>query len=271
MGLSNPVTAQSIGAVPNTRQLIAGANVTIDGAGSGALDEDLTIAAAGGGGGGIVESIVAGANVTVDDTDPANPIVAASGGGSGIVESIVAGANVTVDDTDPANPIVAASGGGGGGGNFALIDAWDFAVDGAAVGGLAITGITADDLIIVMQNVIITLAGVAQNVALAARASVNNGVSYLTNTGDYIGMNTNGIQTNFNCYRLSAAQTTPAGMIVRMSGLQLNGVPKFMLGSRDQPIGIFGSLSPVNALLLSHHGSATNFDLGAGKVWVFGR
>lgn len=31
----------------------------------------------------------------------------------GTVESIVAGANVTVDDTDPANPIVSATGGGG--------------------------------------------------------------------------------------------------------------------------------------------------------------
>jgi len=32
------------------------------------------------------------------------------------VQSIVAGTNVTVDNTDPANPIVSASGGGGGGG-----------------------------------------------------------------------------------------------------------------------------------------------------------
>lgn len=32
-----------------------------------------------------------------------------------VVRSIVQGANITVDDTDPANPIVAASSGGGGG------------------------------------------------------------------------------------------------------------------------------------------------------------
>lgn len=37
-----------------------------------------------------------------------------AGSGSGIVESVVAGTNVTVDDTDPANPIVSSSGGGGG-------------------------------------------------------------------------------------------------------------------------------------------------------------
>jgi hypothetical protein len=33
--------------------------------------------------------------------------------GTGIVETIVAGANVTVDATDPANPIVSATGSGG--------------------------------------------------------------------------------------------------------------------------------------------------------------
>lgn len=36
------------------------------------------------------------------------------GGGSGIVESVVAGTGISVDDTDPANPIVSATGGGGG-------------------------------------------------------------------------------------------------------------------------------------------------------------
>lgn len=39
--------------------------------------------------------------------------ISSSTGGSGIVESIVAGANVIVDSTDPANPIVSATGGGG--------------------------------------------------------------------------------------------------------------------------------------------------------------
>lgn len=71
--------------------------------------------AGGGGGTGIVESIVAGTGVTVDDTDPANPVISATGGsGSGVVESIVAGTGVTVDDTDPANPVISATGGGAG-------------------------------------------------------------------------------------------------------------------------------------------------------------
>lgn len=35
--------------------------------------------------------------------------ISGGGGGSGIVESIVAGTNITVVDTDPANPIISAS------------------------------------------------------------------------------------------------------------------------------------------------------------------
>lgn len=48
-----------------------------------------------------------------DGTTAWNDLPYAGGsGGSGIVETIVAGTNVTVDDTDPANPIVSATGGG---------------------------------------------------------------------------------------------------------------------------------------------------------------
>lgn len=66
--------------------------------------------AAGAAGTGVVESIVAGTGVTVDDTDPANPVISVtSGGGSGVVESIVAGTGVAVDNTDPANPVVTAT------------------------------------------------------------------------------------------------------------------------------------------------------------------
>lgn len=54
-----------------------------------------------------IQSIVAGTNVTVDDSDPLNPIVSASGGGSGTVESVTGDG---VDNTDPANPVINLSG-----------------------------------------------------------------------------------------------------------------------------------------------------------------
>jgi len=55
--------------------------------------------------GGIV-SLVEGDGITVDVTDPANPVIAVSGAISGQVDSVVSGTNVTVDDSDPENPVV---------------------------------------------------------------------------------------------------------------------------------------------------------------------
>lgn len=55
---------------------------------------------------GAVATIQAGTNITVDATDPQNPIVSATVPPSG-VETIVAGTGIDVDATDPANPIVA--------------------------------------------------------------------------------------------------------------------------------------------------------------------
>lgn len=81
--------------------IVAGANISVDD-----TDPANPIVSASG----VLETIVAGTNITVDDTDPANPIISSSGGGSGTVETIVAGTNITVDDTDPANPIVSATG-----------------------------------------------------------------------------------------------------------------------------------------------------------------
>ena len=51
---------------------------------------------------------VDGTTITGDGT-AGNPLIAIGGGGGGGIESIVAGDNITVDDTDPLNPIVSAS------------------------------------------------------------------------------------------------------------------------------------------------------------------
>lgn len=57
----------------------------------------------------LVEVVQGGVNKQTTAQDIAD----LSSGGTGIVETIVAGTNITVDDTDPANPIISASGGGG--------------------------------------------------------------------------------------------------------------------------------------------------------------
>ena len=57
--------------------------------GSGTVIDPLSVV-----GGGQVDSVVAGTNITVDNTDPINPIISASGGGSGPTLR-----NVTATDT----------------------------------------------------------------------------------------------------------------------------------------------------------------------------
>lgn len=53
-----------------------------------------------------VQNIIAGTNISVDNTDPQNPIVSATITPGSAIESVVAGTNVVVDNTDPLNPIV---------------------------------------------------------------------------------------------------------------------------------------------------------------------
>lgn len=83
----------------NTKQdtLVSGTNIkTVNGEtllGSGDLTLDL----------GLVDSVVAGDNITVDNTDPANPIITGENGG---VQSVTGSTNIDVDNTDPNNPVV---------------------------------------------------------------------------------------------------------------------------------------------------------------------
>ena len=63
-----------------------------------------------------VQSVVAGTNVTVDNTDPANPIVNAAASG---VTSIIAGGGISVDQAT-GDVTVTATGGGGGAPSFTL-------------------------------------------------------------------------------------------------------------------------------------------------------
>lgn len=57
-----------------------------------------------GSGSGVVQTIVAGTGISVDSTDPANPIVSASGGGSGTVTS-VASADGSITVTNPTTTV----------------------------------------------------------------------------------------------------------------------------------------------------------------------
>lgn len=82
-----------------------------------------------------LESVQAGAGISIDNTDPLNPVISATGGGGSVdwgdiggtladqadlqdaldekLESVQAGAGISIDNTDPLNPVISATGGGG--------------------------------------------------------------------------------------------------------------------------------------------------------------
>lgn len=96
----NPFTGAN---VDLTNATVNGDVLTADG------DGTYSFQPGGGGGGGTVDSVVAGTNITVDATDPANPIVSASGA-LGVASVTAGNANITIGGTG-ANPTVAVTGG----------------------------------------------------------------------------------------------------------------------------------------------------------------
>ena len=58
-----------------------------------------------------IQSIQPGTNITVDNTDPLNPIVSATGEVVSGLESVVEGENISIDYSDPQNPIISSTGG----------------------------------------------------------------------------------------------------------------------------------------------------------------
>lgn len=53
-----------------------------------------------------VKELIAGSNITIDNSNLQYPVISSTGGGGGGVSSVVAGININVDATDPANPII---------------------------------------------------------------------------------------------------------------------------------------------------------------------
>lgn len=53
-----------------------------------------------------IEDVIAGTDISIDKTDPKNPIINWVGTHPSAMQSVVAGDNILVDNTDPINPIV---------------------------------------------------------------------------------------------------------------------------------------------------------------------
>jgi hypothetical protein len=100
-----------------------------------------------------VVALVAGTNVTIDDSDPAYPVISASGGGGAVDTVTATDGSIVVDNADPANPTV-----GLGAVPFATVQTalaaadGDVDLNGQALTGLA-PGVAATDALTVGQLV----------------------------------------------------------------------------------------------------------------------
>lgn len=125
------------------------------------------------------------------DPEPLVVVGPIPGGGSGSgVQSIVAGTNVTVDSSDPQNPVVSATGGGGGGavdsvnGKTGIVELTldDVVGDGGITDGLigVVDSLTTSTQTTVLQPSIVTL----QNTTTNRNTSVVPGDIYLSANGN---------------------------------------------------------------------------------------
>lgn len=85
----------------------------------------------------VVSGIVQGDDLILSHKDGSTVDAGNVRGAPGVVQGIVAGANVTVDSTDPAHPVVSASGGGGGAVSSVNGQTGDVTLDAASVGAYA--------------------------------------------------------------------------------------------------------------------------------------
>lgn len=95
-GPGKPSLLDSVNGKHGAVQITAGTNVTIDNSGK----DTIRISSSGSGGSGTVESIVAGTDIDVDATDPANPIISVG------LDDEVYGAGWNGDTTAPTKNAV---------------------------------------------------------------------------------------------------------------------------------------------------------------------
>lgn len=139
----------------------------------------------GGGGTGTVESVVAGTNVAVDSTDPANPVVSASTDAEVVRDTVgsalVAGSNVTITINDAGDTItISSTGGGGGGGSVDSVTAGDSTI--------TVAGTSTDPTIavnaIAESKVTNLTTDLAAKAPLASPALTGNPTAPTPSTGD---------------------------------------------------------------------------------------
>lgn len=132
-----------------------------------------------------VMDITAGNNISIDKTDPQNPIISAVGGASGgQVDTVVAGTGISVNSTDPINPVVSANIGTAAG---TVAAGNDSRITGAVQGTRTVTagtGLTGGGAL--SSNITLALSsGTQASLALANSATQPEDLAMVATSGDY--------------------------------------------------------------------------------------
>lgn len=231
------------GAAPASRLITSGGGLT----GGGDLSADRTLAV--GAGTGII--------VNADDVAADPEYIMDT-----INSMLVAGTNITLTYNDVANTLTIAASGGS--------SAWTLfntTTIGAAVAQVDVTGISANEILIVTRNIVKSISGVT-----ALRLSVDNGATFYSTSGDYILIPTSGVESNqayacgFHSVGATAARsgvvhipvagTTSAGKVI--NNPNINGEMRLFAAST----------SPINAIRILN---ASGGNLTSGTIYTFTR
>lgn len=106
------------------------------------------------------------------------------------------------------------------------------------------------------------------SVITALQVSTDNGVSYLTSSGDYIAVDTNGVETNATSTAFHSTSTTAArsGQIIIRAFSDAAG-PKPTSSSSSFPFYIIPTTTALNAVRVT----VSSGTLDAGTIYVYGR
>ena len=106
------------------------------------------------------------------------------------------------------------------------------------------------------------------SVITALQVSTDNGVSYLTSSGDYIAVDTNGVETNATSTAFHSTSTTAArsGQIIIRAFSDAAG-PKPTISSSSFPFYIIPTTTALNAVRVT----VSSGTLDAGTIYVYGR
>lgn len=99
--------------------------------------------------------------------------------------------------------------------------------------------------------------------------SIDNGSTFLTTSGDYVGVTTAGVESNATQFDgVSASSSAALTFALQIVGINVNGAPKRCISTLGADRFLVGSLSPVTAIRYRH---SSGGNITGGTLYLLGR